>query len=144
MPNTNEQEFELVEGEEVADEDDSMNEHPEKEEEAAIENVITLDDILKGEDDEENESDDFVDIGVEEKLEQDEEQYRRDFVEGIRKKEQLDQIEKEKNQVNFDEDDDGFIIGLQDAENGGQGASGQGYLDKEKRKADKKNLKFLD
>ena len=112
MPNTNEQEFELVEGEEVADEDDSMNEHPEKEEEAAIENVITLDDILKGEDDEENESDDFVDIGVEEKLEQDEEQYRRDFVEGIRKKEQLDQIEKEKNQVNFDEDDDGFIIGL--------------------------------
>ena len=61
----------------------------------------------------------------------------------MRKKEQLDQIEKEKG-INFDEDDDDFIRGLQDGEKGGKQESAQNYLEKEKRKADKKNLKFLD
>ena len=102
--------------------------------------MITLDDIMKGDD---NDESDYVDIDNERKTEEDEDQYLKDFVEGIRKKEQLDQIEKEKNQVNFEEDDDQFIIGLQEAEGGGQASVGQGYLDKEKRKADKKNLKFL-
>ena len=67
---------------------------------------------------------DYVDIDTEQKTEVDDDQYLRDFVEGIRKKEQLDQIEREKNQVNFEEDDDQFIIGLQDAEGGGQAVSG--------------------
>ena len=66
------------------------------------------------------------------------------FVNEIRRKEQLEQIEKDTNQVNFDEDDDKFIIGLQDAEKNANLASGGSYLDKEKRRADKKSLKFID
>ena len=83
--------------------------------------MITLDDIMKGNAEDES---DYVDIDTEQKTEVDDDQYLRDFVEGIRKKEQLDQIEREKNQVNFEEDDDQFIIGLQDAEGGGQAVSG--------------------
>lgn len=58
---------------------------------------------MKGNAEEES---DYVDIDTEQKTEIDDDQYLRDFVEGIRKKEQLDQIEREKNQVNFEEDDD--------------------------------------
>ena len=58
---------------------------------------------MKGNAEEES---DYVDIDTEQKTEVDDDQYLRDFVEGIRKKEQLDQIEREKNQVNFEEDDD--------------------------------------
>ena len=48
QPNTNEPEFEpLTDLPEVIDEDESMSEQPEKEE-AAIDNIITLEDILKG------------------------------------------------------------------------------------------------
>lgn len=46
--------------------------------------------------------------------------------------------------MNFDEDDDKFIIGLQDAEKNANQASGGSFLDKEKRRADKKSLKFID
>ena len=76
---------------------------------------------MKGDD---NDESDYVDIDNERKTEEDEDQYLKDFVEGIRKKEQLDQIEKEKNQVNFEEDDDQFIIGLQEGEGGGQASVG--------------------
>lgn len=38
--------------------------------------------------------------------------YYKIFVNEMRRKNQLEQIEKETNQVNFDEDDDKFIIGL--------------------------------
>lgn len=76
--------------------------------------------------------------------EEDESNYHEVFVNEIRRKEQLEQIEKETNQVNFDEDDDKFIIGLQDAEKNASLASGGSFLDKEKRRADKKSLKFID
>jgi len=66
------------------------------------------------------------------------------FVNEIRRKEQLEQIEKESNQVNFDEDDDKFILSLQDAEKSASVLAGGSYLDKEKRRADKKSLKFID
>ena len=56
--------------------------------------MITLDDIMKGDD---NDESDYVDIDNERKTEEDEDQYLKEFVEGIRKNEQLDQIEKEKN-----------------------------------------------
>ena len=49
--------------------------------------MITLDDIMKGNAEEES---DYVDIDTEQKTEVDDDQYLRDFVEGIRKKEQLD------------------------------------------------------
>lgn len=111
---------------------------------APVENIITFEDIMKGQDEQGGEQDDFVDIDTEKKTDEDEEQYHTVFVEEIRKKEQLDQIKKDEKQVNFDEEDDKFIIGLQDAENAGTSSSAQSYLDKEKRKADKKNLKFLD
>ena len=61
----------------------------------------------------------------------------------MRNKEQLDQIEKEKG-LNFYEDDDEFIRGLQDGDHSAKHESAQSYLEKEKRKSDKKNLKFLD
>ena len=89
--------------------DDGEIEEENQEAPSNIENVITLDDIMKG--GEEDESD-YVDIDTERKTEEDDDQYLKQFVEGIRKKEQLDQIEREKNQVNFEEDDDQFIIGL--------------------------------
>ena len=89
--------------------DDGEIEEENQEMPSNIENVITLDDIMKG--GEEDESD-YVDIDTERKTEEDDDQYLKQFVEGIRKKEQLDQIEREKNQVNFEEDDDQFIIGL--------------------------------
>ena len=89
--------------------DDGEIEEENQEPPSNIENVITLDDIMKG--GEEDESD-YVDIDTERKTEEDDDQYLKQFVEGIRKKEQLDQIEREKNQVNFEEDDDQFIIGL--------------------------------
>ena len=62
----------------------------------------------------------------------------------MRRKNQLEQIEKETNQVNFDEDDDKFIIGLQDAEKNANIASGGSFLDKMMRRADRKSLKFID
>ena len=43
---------------------------------------------------------------------EEEQSYHERFVNEIRKKDQLEQIESEKNQVNFDEDDDKFIISL--------------------------------
>ena len=89
--------------------DDGEIEEENQEAPSNIENVITLDDIMKG--GEEDESD-YVDIDTERKTEEDDDQYLKQFVEGIRKKEQLDQIEREKNQVNFEEDDDQFIIGF--------------------------------
>ena len=133
-----------MDGEEVVDEDESMAEQPEDkdgEAPAADIGVVTFDDIMKGQDEQDDGQEDFVDI--DKKTDEDEEQYYKKFVKEFRKKEQLDQIEKEKG-LNFDEDDDEFIRGLQDAESGGGAASAQSYLEKEKRKSDKKNLKFLD
>ena len=75
---------------------------------------------------------------------EDDEDYHAVFVNAIRRKEQLEQIEKDTNQINFDEDDDKFIIGLQDAEKNANIATGGSFLDKEKRRADKKSLKFID
>ena len=89
--------------------DDGEIEEENQEMPSNIENVITLDDIMKGGEEDEF---DYVDIDTERKTEEDDDQYLKQFVEGIRKKEQLDQIEREKNQVNFEEDDDQFIIGL--------------------------------
>lgn len=57
--------------------------------------------------------------------------------------EQLNQISKEKNFVNFDEDDDKFFIGLE----GGETHTDKekfDFLESEKRKQDKKSLKFLE
>ena len=90
-----------MDGPEVIDDGDTAYEPFQNQ--GPIENVITLDDIMKGNAEEES---DYVDIDTEQKTEVDDDQYLRDFVEGIRKKEQLDQIEREKNQVNFEEDDD--------------------------------------
>lgn len=76
--------------------------------------------------------------------EDEERNYYQVFVDEIRRKDQLEQITKETNQVNFDEDDDKFIIGLQDGEKSAVTALGGTFLDKEKRRADKKSLKFID
>ena len=65
--------------------------------------TITLDEIMDDED--ENLSTAKFD-------QDDDESYHANFVNEIRKKEQLEQIAKDSNQVNFDEDDDKFIIGL--------------------------------
>ena len=81
-----------MDGPEVIDEGEVVQEASETY--GTVENVITLDDIMKGDD---NDESDYVDIDNERKTEEDEDQYLKDFVEGIRKKEQLDQIEKEKN-----------------------------------------------
>ena len=87
----------LQDGEEVVDQaDHEPYEAPEDKDK-----IITLDDILAGQDDQTTHIQD-----------DDEQDYHEKFVNEIRRKDQLEQIETEKNQVNFDEDDDKFIIDI--------------------------------
>lgn len=65
----------------------------------------------------------------------------------MRMTEQLQQISKDKNFVNFDEDDDKFFISLDNGGNDNQtdnATAKSDFTDNEKRKVDKKSLKFLE
>lgn len=69
------------------------------------ENCITLDDIIGY---------DAPTTDMDQVIEQN--QYHEEFIRKMRMTEQLEQIAKDNNFVNFDEDDDKFFIGL-DSEN---------------------------
>ena len=73
--------------------------------------------------------------------------YHLEFIRQMRMTEQLQQISKDKNYVNFDEDDDKFFSGLNTTQDNQPDTSTQKFdlLDpNEKRKVDKKSLKNID
>lgn len=100
------------------------------------ENCITLDDIIGY---------DAPTTDIDQETEQN--QYHEEFIRKMRMTEQLEQIAKDNNFVNFDEDDDKFFIGL-DSENNAKGEQDipkkLDFLENEKKKTDKKNLKFME
>ena len=100
------------------------------------ENCITLDDIIGY---------DAPTTDMDQDMEQN--QYHEEFIRKMRMTEQLEQIAKDNNFVNFDEDDDKFFIGL-DSEKYAKGSQDipqkLDFLENEKKKTDKKNLKFMD
>lgn len=112
------QQLAVQEGEEVIDSDG---------EEAKPANVITLDDILG---DKDTPTADDQDVG-------DQDDYHQEFIRQMRMKDQLQQISKDKNFVNFDEDDEKFFFGL-------DGGEPETLEERERRRAEKKNLKMLE
>lgn len=114
----------VQDGEEVVDSDGEMKD---------CSQVITLEDIMG------------IDAPTAEP--EDDPAYHQEFIRQMRMTEQLKQISKDKNYVNFDEDDDKFFSGLKTTNDNQPEVSTAKFdlLDpNEKRKVDKKCLKFAD
>lgn len=95
-------------------------------------NVITMDDLLGGEDEPNQETNDID--------EESQELYRQQFMSAL-KRQEIMQKGKEKVILGLEDDDDKFIIGLQGA---AADPDDEGYVDAQKRREQKKDLKKVD
>jgi len=98
----------------------------EEEEPAKKDNVVTFEDLMEVDEDRQATSD------------VNEEEFHQQFMRELKKREMMEKLKQENNQVLFNDEDDKFIMDFEKVEE-----EADSFLEKEKRKAEKRDLKFV-